>query len=286
MADKQNVGFIGLGNIGKPMAQHLIQDPYRLFAYDLYAPAMEQLVSLGATAVQGLVDLAENCNYIGICVRDNSDVESLLYGAEALLDNCAAGTHIAIHSTTTQQGLLKWSEDASKKGIILIDAPITGGSAGAEAASLCYMVGGDKAAVEFCTPIFETSGSKIIHAGKLGTGIVLKLCNNLITYTEFAAMSDAVKLAEAGGLSADVLREVGESNGVINTMMHQFISGRNAMSAAAERPEQMQELFGPMAKLGLKDLNCALQTAESLGVELPTASYIKTIVEDVFYNKI
>lgn len=286
MTDKQNVGFIGLGNIGKPMAKHLISDQYQLFAYDVFAPAIEELVELGATAASSPADMAANCDYIGICVRDNNDVESLLYFDDGLLATAKAGTYIAIHSTVTRDGLMKWSADAAGKGITLFDAPITGGATGAEAATLCYMVGGDDVTVAHCTPIFETSASKVIHAGKLGTGIVLKLCNNLITYTEFTAMSEAVKLAEASGLSADVLREVGESNGVINAMMHQFISGRNAMSAAAEKPEQMEELFGPMAKLGVKDLSCALETAESLGLEMPSTRFIKSIIEDIFYNRI
>lgn len=286
MSDKQNVGFIGLGNIGKPMAKHLIKDNYQLHAYDVFEAAVDELVALGARPANSPADLARKCEYIGICVRDNNDVESVLYGNDGLLETATPGTHIAIHSTVTQEGLLKWAADADKKGIILIDAPITGGATGAESATLCYMVGGGEEAVKYCTPMFETSGSKIIHAGILGTGIVLKLCNNLITYTEFTAMSEAVKLAEAAGLSADVLREVGESNGVINAMMHQFISGRNAASAATERPEQMEQIFGPMAKLGFKDLSCAIETAEALGLQMPATSYIKSIIEDVFYNKI
>tara|TARA_B110000444_G_C18827032_1_gene590911 strand:- start:107 stop:967 length:861 start_codon:yes stop_codon:yes gene_type:complete len=286
MTLKQNVGFIGLGNIGKPMAKHLINDQYQLYAYDVFAPATEELVNLGALAASSPADMAKHCDYIGICVRDNNDVESLLYSDNGLLQTANKGSYIAIHSTVTRDGLIKWAEDAAKNGIVLFDAPITGGATGAEAATLCYMVGGDEATVAHCTPIFETSASKVIHAGVLGTGIVLKLCNNLITYTEFTAMSEAVKLAEASGLSSDVLREVGESNGVINAMMHQFISGRNAMSAAAERPEQMEEMFGPMANLGVKDLTCALQTAESLGLEMPTTNFVKNIIEDIFYNRI
>ena len=165
MTDKQNVGFIGLGNIGKPMAKHLISDQYQLYAYDVFAPAIEELVELGAIAANNPADLASHCDYIGICVRDNNDVESLLYSDDGLLQTAKPGSYIAIHSTVTRDGLMKWAEDAANRDIILFDAPITGGAMGAEAATLCYMVGGDSATVARCTPIFETSASKVIHAG-------------------------------------------------------------------------------------------------------------------------
>lgn len=284
MTEKRNVGFIGLGNIGKPIAKHLIQDNYQLYAYDVFPAAIKELVTLGAIAAASPAAMVEACDYVGICVRDNNDVESLLYGDEGLLETAKSGTILAIHSTVTQAGILKWAKDASEKGISLIDAPITGGATGAEAGTLCYMVGGDEETFERCKPLFETSAGNVIHAGKLGTGIVLKLCNNLITYAEFAAMSDACKLAEASGLSSDVLLEIGKTNGVINAQMHGFITNRNALSSNST-PEQMEEMFGAFAKLGEKDLSCALETASSMGLELPITAFTHGIIENVFYNK-
>ncbi|MFB3076466.1 MAG: NAD(P)-dependent oxidoreductase, partial [Lysobacterales bacterium] len=211
-------------------------------------------------------------------------VEDLLYAESGLLENAAAGTIIAIHSTVTQAGILKWAADAQAKQIKLIDAPITGGASGAEAASLCYMVGGDEATVAAASPVFETSADKVVHAGVLGTGIILKLCNNLITYAEFMAMSEATRLAEAGGLSAEVLREVGKANGVINESMYKFASNRNALAQSCSE-EQMEEFFGPFGRLGEKDLDCALQSASDLGLSLPSTASLRKDVYNLFMNK-
>jgi 3-hydroxyisobutyrate dehydrogenase len=304
MAKKIKVGYIGLGNIGKPSARHLIGDTYEAHVYDVYQPAVDEMVALGAVGCASPAELARACVHIGICVRDDKQVEELLYGegslpgtglpgsglpgtglpGTGLLDNAARDTIIAIHSTVTQAGILKWAADAEAKNIKLIDAPITGGASGAEAATLCYMVGGDEATVAVATPVFETSADKVVHAGELGTGIILKLCNNLITYAEFMAMSEATRLAEAGGLSAEILREVGKSNGVINESMYQFASNRNALAASCTE-QQMEEIFGPFGKLGEKDLECALQSASDLGISLPATARLRDDVYNLFMNK-
>jgi 3-hydroxyisobutyrate dehydrogenase len=282
---KINVGYIGLGNIGKPSARHLIGDEFNLRVFDVYRPAMNELVAFGAVACSSAADLASVCNHIGICVRDDAQVEELLYGDTGILESAAAGTVVAIHSTVTRNALLRWSGDAAARDIFLIDAAISGGAAGAVAGTLCYMVGGDAEIVERARPIFETSADKIIHAGELGTGLLLKLCNNLITYAEFMAMSEATALAEAGGLSAEVLREVGKSNGVINETMHSFISNRNALAETCTE-EQMEEFFGPFGQLGEKDLDCALASAEEMGVDLPTTRNLRDNVYALFLNRV
>ena len=284
MPDKRNVGFIGLGNIGKPMARHLVNDEFQLYAYDVFPEAVVDLVALGAIAATAPSDIATNCLYIGICVRDDKDVENLLYGDEGLLQLTQADTVIVIHSTVTQAGLLKWAADGRAKNIHILDAPITGGANGAEAGTLCYMVGGDEQQLEAIRPIISTSADKIVHAGALGTGIALKLCNNLITYAEFAAMSEATRLAEACGLSVDVLREVGKSNGVINEQMHMMISNRNKLAVNCSE-EQMDQYLGPFGRLGRKDLQCAIDTAAELNIQLPATEFVRDMIEDVFVNK-
>ena len=284
MPDKKNVGFIGLGNIGKPMAKHLVTDEFQLYAYDVFPDAIADLATLGAIAAIALSDIAANCLYIGICVRDGKDVENLLYGDNGLLQLAQADTVIVIHSTVTQAGLLKWAADARMKNIHILDAPITGGASGAEAGTLCYMVGGDEQQLEAIRPMISTSADKIVHAGALGTGIALKLCNNLITYAEFAAMSEATRLAEACGLSADVLREVGKSNGVINDQMHKMISNRNMLAVNCNE-EQMDQYMGPFGRLGRKDLQCAIDTAAELDIQLPGTEFVRDMIEDVFVNK-
>ncbi len=284
MSGKRNVGFIGLGNIGKPMAKHLIGGDFQLYAYDVFPEAVADLLALGAIAAASPAEIANSCLYIGICVRDDNDVESLLYGNDGLLQLAQPNTIIAIHSTVTQAGLLKWAADGQARILHVIDAPISGGASGAEAGTLCYMVGGNEEQLEAIRPIISTSADKVVHAGALGTGIALKLCNNLITYAEFTAMSEATRLAEACGLSADVLREVGKSNGVINEQMHRMISNRKMLAENCNE-EQMDQYLGPFGRLGRKDLQCAIDTAAEFDIQLPATEFVRDIIEDVFVNK-
>jgi len=278
-----NTGFIGLGNMGKPMAMNLVGGAFQAWMYDVSESALAELVTAGAHAATP-AGIARNCEVIGVCVRDDKDVEALLYGSEGLLQNAQPGAIIAIHSTVTQSGLMRWAADAGAHGVHVIDAPVTRGSGGAEPRFLCYMVGGDAALLERCRPVFDTSAEKIIHAGALGTGIALKLCNNLITYLEFIAMSEATALAERCGLSADVLREVGKANGVINDRMHQFISNRNQLSRQLDA-ETFARAFGSFGALGRKDLEAALQSARSLELTLPATELAHAMIEDIFLNR-
>jgi 3-hydroxyisobutyrate dehydrogenase len=222
--------------------------------------------------------------HIGICVRDDAQVQNLLHGDDGIFAHAAPGTLIAIHSTVTQANLLLWAQEASSLGLNLIDAPITGGAHRALDGTLCYMVGGSVEQLAQGSPVFQTSAEKIVHAGPVGSGIALKLCNNFIQYTEFVAMVEATRLAEACGLSVDVLRDVGLSNGVVNQQMFMFASGRNAVVKTASE-EDMDAYFGAMGRLGRKDLECAISTANDKGVVMPTAQYICDRIENVFMAK-
>lgn len=277
----RNVGYIGLGNIGKPSAQWLIGDQFKAHVYDVFRPAVEELEAKGAIACDSVAELASSCDHIGICVRDDKQVEDLLHGESGIFANAAKGSVVAVHSTVTQANLLKWAQEADDIGLHLIDAPITGGAHRAVEGTLCYMVGGDAAILERCRPVFDTSAEKVIHAGELGTGIALKLCNNFMQYTEFVIMAEAARLAEVCGLSVEVLREVGLSNGVVNEQMAMFASGRNALARGATE-EQMEEYFGVMGRLGEKDMQCVLDTAADHKVVMPTAEYIRARILDVF----
>jgi 3-hydroxyisobutyrate dehydrogenase len=285
MASKRKIGFIGLGNIGKPMAKHLIKDSFDVYVYDVFEKPRQELAKLGAIAVSKPKEMFLVCDHVGLCVRDGKDVESLLYGADGILDNCQPGTVIAIHSTVYRHEILKWHGEGKTRNIMIIDAPITGGASGAEKGKLCYMVGADAATLEKCRPVFETSADKVIHAGDVGIGIVLKLCNNLITYAQFTAIAEASKLAKSCGLSETVLREVGKSNGVINEQMHTFISGRNGCLPTCTA-EQMEQIFGPFARLGEKDLDCALAAAKEAGMKLPATELVRSLISDVYLGKL
>jgi 3-hydroxyisobutyrate dehydrogenase len=283
-SDKTHVGYIGLGNIGKPSARHLIGDRYLAHVYDVFPDPVRELVEAGAIGSDSVAQLAESCEHIGICVRDESQVEALLYGDDGVFANARAGTLVAVHSTVTREAILKWAQAAQERQLQLIDAGISGGAQGAEAGTLVYMVGGDAETVERARPVFETSAASVIHAGELGAGMVLKLCNNMITYAQFMAMSEATRQAEDSGNSADILREVGKTNGVVSEQMHMFISNRNALAAACSEHD-LTAIFGPFGELGEKDLDCALACAAQLQLELPSTASLRESVYDLFLNK-
>jgi 3-hydroxyisobutyrate dehydrogenase len=281
MNDRVNVGYIGLGNIGRPSAEKIIGENFNAHVYDVDTAAVADLVALGAVGCASVAELARACVHIGICVRDDAQVETLLYGDGGIFANASEGTRVAVHSTVTQANLLKWAGQAEEHSIKLIDAPITGGAHRAKAGTLCYMVGADEALLPLVSPVFSTSAEKIVHAGPVGSGIALKLCNNYIQYTEFVAMAEATRLAQACGLSVDVLRDVGLSNGVVNEQMHMFVSGRNSLVNSCTAQE-MDQFFGVMGRLGRKDLECVLATAADKGVVMPTAQFISERIESVF----
>jgi len=284
MSTKANVGYIGLGNIGKPTAKHLIGDAFNAHVYDVFAPAVEELVAAGAIGCASVAELAATCSHIGICVRDDAQVEGLLHGEGGIFAHAAKGTLIAIHSTVTQAGLLRWVEEAAARGLTLIDAPITGGADRAAAGTLCYMVGCTEEELAACSPVFNTSAEKIVHAGGVGAGIALKLCNNFMQYAEFVSMAEALRLAETCGLKPEVLREVGMSNGVVNPQMFQFATGRNAVLIPSDDPNIIG-YFKTMGELACKDLDCAIGTAAEKGVVMPTAQFIRDRILDVFLGR-
>ncbi|MFM7273750.1 MAG: NAD(P)-dependent oxidoreductase, partial [Gammaproteobacteria bacterium] len=277
-------GFIGLGDMGKPMAKNLVGDAFEAWVHDVSPAPVAELVALGAKAATSPAELAAACELIGLCVRDDRDVESLLHGEGGLLANARPGTVIAVHSTVTQAGLLRWAGEAAARGIHLIDAPVTRGRLGQPPRFICYLVGGPAEVLERCRPVFETSAEAIIHAGPLGAGAALKLCNNLITNLEFAAMSEAMAIAGRAGLSLDVLAEVGRGNGVINERMLAFIGGRAKLAGQAAG-SAAHGFFDAMGRLAEKDLDAAIDSARALGVPVPVTACTRDRIRDIYLDR-
>ncbi len=276
------VAFIGLGNIGYPMAENLVASSFATTVYDVFPEPVERLVEKGAAAAESLSDLAD-MDVIGVCVRDDNDVNHLLHGEEGLLQHCKKGAIIAIHSTVTQQAMLDWAKQGDEYGIHIVDAPITGGAQGAAEKTLCYMVGGKKEVLDKLTPVLKTSAKKVVHAGDIGCGIALKLCNNLINYAAFTAIDEANRLAESCGLDPELVYQVGEVNGIVTEMMKRFINGREMMKPACS-DEDFKAIFGPFAALAEKDLDAALDSAKNTGVTLPATEKVRDVISGVFFK--
>jgi len=282
MTDK--IGFVGLGNIGRPMAVNLVNDGFDLTVYDLYQPACEALAELGAKVSANAAEMGRSCKVICVCVRDDSDVEDVVCSEHGVFSTARPGTIVIIHSTVRRGTILKLADDGHKHEVPVLDVPITGGASGAEKRSLCYMFGGPTELLERCRPVLAVSASKIVHAGDVGMGIALKLCNNLMTYLAFVSIHEGARLAEATGLSLDLLKQVGSVNGVVTPQMMTFIEGRNLARAALDE-ESFRASFAGFASLGKKDLDAALDLAAELEIKLPGTSCTRGLIESVFLDE-
>lgn len=283
----KKVGFIGLGNIGLPMARNLLDGPFEVSVFDISANARESFAASSRASVEYPEKMAASCDVIGVCVRDDDDVVQVFSGVGGLLQAPRAGLVVAVHSTVRPATIALMAEKALEQGVHVIDAPITGGATGAEAKSLTYMVGGDASLVSDCRAVFETSARKIIHAGELGMGMVLKLCNNAMTYSGFIAIYESLRLARASGLEPAVLVELGKSNGVVTEQMQMFMGLVGAHEKLGD--PAYQQLVRGFSAVAQKDLMVALELAEAVGESLPgcenSLALIDTVYRDAYRHR-
>jgi 3-hydroxyisobutyrate dehydrogenase len=274
------VGFIGLGNIGKPMAMHWARGNEPLVVFDIVPQATAELVAAGAKAAATVAELARQAHIIGICVRDDKEVQQLLSGPDGILENARPDTVVTIHSTVKQESIFEWHERGKAKSLHIIDASVTRAT---EVGKFCYMIGGAAAIVERCRPLLVTGGNAVVHAGPVGAAIALKLCNNMMTYAEFIAMHEACKLARAFGLDPELLHEVSKVNGVVTPAMAMLIRLRGQLIKQGDAA--LQAAFGPHGALGKKDMAAALQSAKKFDLALPGAEKTEELIADVFVNR-
>ena len=229
-------GFIGLGNIGKPLASHLVPAGFATTVYDIAPEPMQELVEAGATQARSPREVAESADVIGICVPADEHVRTLMSGDDGILAGAAAGSVIAIHSTVLPSTVEEIAELARSRDVAVLDACVTGGDQRAAEGVVTYLVGGDEAALEKARPFLDASSEKVIHAGPVGHGARLKLCINVLTYVQFAAANEALNLAMASGLPAEVFEEAGRANGQLTELGgcgHRRAARRVARPAAA-----------------------------------------------------
>ncbi|MBX3026189.1 NAD(P)-dependent oxidoreductase [bacterium] len=275
------VGFIGLGNIGQPMAARIVDGGFATTVHDRRPEACVALAARGARVAASPAVLATDAEVIGICVRDDADVEAVLHGPDGLLATAAPGTVLAIHSTITPRTVRVCGAAAAARGLTLLDAPITGGAAGAENGTLTYMVGGDAAALERCRPVFATAAARIVHTGALGTGAATKLCNNLMLYLELLAAREAAALARRVGVDVATLIEVSRSGHIMTDAMAGVIAFADRLAAAPDDPDLMARARHFTA-LADKDLGVALACAADEGLALPGTTTCRGLMASVY----
>ncbi|MGN0064375.1 MAG: NAD(P)-dependent oxidoreductase [Nocardioides sp.] len=261
------VGFIGLGNIGKPMALRLAgAEGIELSVYDVAPEPVAELVAAGAHASSSVASLALNSDVICVMVRDDDQVRDVL---GAVLGVAGDAQTVVIHSTVAPTTPSALADTAGRHGVKVLDAPVSGGAMGAAEGTLAIMVGGEAEAFEAARPALEVMGSKVVHAGPIGAGTKFKLARNLMHFVSFTAATEAQRLAEAAGLDlvelGNVVRHTDAITGGPGAIMHR------ATTAELEESDFWFGVFDHVRALGEKDLTFALRLADDLGVETPLA---------------
>lgn len=262
----RTVGFIGLGDIGEPMARNLCGGDFEVVVFDLRTEAVELLVESGAKAASSCREVGERCEVVCVCVLDDASTQAVVAGEDGVLAGARADTIIAIHSTVNPATVKQLAELASDKGVHVADAQMTGGRAGTEAKQLRYMVGGDDAILDRLTPVLETSASEITRCGGIGMGAVAKLCNNLVQFVAWQGYVEADGLAAEAGLSREVFNEV--LSWMMNDNARAMLAGRTALQADPDNAF-LKERFTSVMLLAEKDMTLALQVARESGLSMP-----------------
>lgn len=258
------VGFIGVGQMGAPMAGHLVAWPGGLIVHDVSTQATAPLAEHGARVAASPGEVGAEAELVSVMVRDDEQVRVVV---RELLTTAAPGTVIAIHSTIRAETAQELAAEADGHGVFVIDAPVSGGFVGATNGTLALMVGGDEEAVARCREPFTLFASLIVRFGPAGAGTQAKLARNLISFASYAAANEAQRLAEAAGLDLNRLARVVRHSDVV-------IGGPGAVmfrstTAPVAPGDDWYDVLVNTRALGEKDLALALELGRSLGVELP-----------------
>jgi 2-hydroxy-3-oxopropionate reductase len=257
----QKAGFIGLGIMGKPMAENLRKNQVALAAFTRSGVPAE-LTQAGAVACDSPAAVAAQADIIFIMVPDTPDVERVLFGDNGLVASLREGQVVVDMSSISPIATREFAAKVKAKGADYLDAPVSGGEVGAKAASLTIMVGGSQATFDRVKPLFNMMGKNISLIGDVGAGQVCKLANQVIVAATIEAVGEALLLASKAGVDAEKVR---------SALMGGFASSR-ILEVHGER--MTKRTFNPGFRIELhqKDLNLALSTAQSLGVSLPNTA--------------
>ena len=265
---KPRIGFIGLGIMGKPMARNLIDAGYSLTVFNRSLRSTEELAQDGVTAATSSKEVAQNSDIIITMVPDSADSEKVILGDEGVLQGATEGSVIIDMSSIAPLVSKRIAAEAAKKGVDMLDAPVSGGEVGAIAGTLAIMAGGKREVFDRCLPVLQAIGKSVVRAGDVGAGNFVKLANQIIVAGNIEAIGEAFVLSKKAGLDPKLVFEA--------------IRGGLAGSAVleAKAPKIMNGDFKPGFRLRLhqKDLNNALLTGKDLGVMLPVTGLVQQMI--------
>ena len=263
------VGFIGLGQIGKPMARRLVDWPGGLTVCDAVAATTESFAARGVHVAATPAEVARRSTVISIMVRDDAQVTEVLTGPDGILSTARPGTVVAIHSTVEADTPVRLADIAAASEVHVIDAPVSGGSMGAANGTLALMVGGSEDAVARVREPFGSFATLVAHLGPVGAGTRAKLARNLITFAAFGAVGEALRLAEAAGVDVTLLGEVVRHSDQVTGGAGSVMLRSTAAPLAPT--DGLHDIFVHTRELGEKDLRLALDLGADLDLDLPFA---------------
>ena len=260
------IAFIGLGHMGLPMARNLLNAGHTLSVFDLVASAVNELAAQGARAASSAADAVSAAEVVISMLPASRHVEGLYLGDAGLLSVIAPGSLVLECSTIAPEAARKVHQAAAARGIALLDAPVSGGTAGAAAGTLTFMVGGDAATLERARPILAGMGKNIFHAGPEGAGQVAKVCNNQLLAVHMIGTAEAMALGVANGLDPATLAEIMRQSSGGNWSLEKYNPWPGVMPNA---PASKDYRDGFAAELMAKDLGLAQEAAQTTASSTP-----------------
>ena len=268
------IAFIGLGNMGGPMALNLLKAGHALRVFDLNRPAVAEAVSAGAVAAADAAEAVHDAEVVVSMLPASRHVEGLYLGENGLLGKIPAGTLVIDCSTIAPASARKVAGAAGDRGLAMLDAPVSGGTAGAQAGTLTFIVGGPDATLERARPYLQAMGKNIFHCGDSGAGQVAKLCNNMALGAIMAVTGEAIALGVAHGLDPKVLSGMM----AVSTGRSWATEVCNPWPGVLDNAPASRGYAGGFGNdLMLKDLGLAAEAAMGVGASIPMGELARNL---------
>ena len=273
----EKIGFIGLGNMGMPMAQNLISNGIKVKGFDVSEEILKQASENNIMVCSDSLQASKEIDVL-ITMLPNGEAVSSVFNSESLLENIDPSILIIECSTISPKTSKELSLKAASLNLEMIDAPVSGGVKGAEEAGLTFMVGGSVENVEKAKPILSMMGKNIFHAGDSGSGQIAKLCNNMLLAIHMSGTAEAISMGVKSGLDPSVLSEIMSKSSGGNWSLDKYNPYPGVM---VETPASKDYQGGFLNKLMIKDLNLAKELAQDSKTETPMGDSARKLYDEL-----
>jgi 3-hydroxyisobutyrate dehydrogenase len=270
------IGFIGLGNMGGPMARNLVKAGHSVRGCDVAPGAVAAFAAAGGSAAAGSAAAVQEAEVVVTMLPAGQHVREIYTGAGGVLASCAKGALLIDCSTIDVATARQVAGEAAKAGCAMVDAPVSGGTAGAEAGTLTFMVGGDDAAFARAEPLLKAMGKNILHAGAAGNGQAAKICNNLMLGIAMIATCEGFALADKLGLDKQKLFDIASRSSGQSWSMTSYCPVPGPVPTS---PANRDYKPGFTAAMMLKDLKLAAEAAQAAGAASPMGALAQSLYQ-------